>query len=163
MAKDPSFDIVSEVNLQEVDNAVNQALKEISTRFDFKGSKSDISMEGAMLTIVSEDDYKIGAVLDVLQSKLVKRGVSLKSLKNGKIESSSGGMVRQVITIQQGIDQEIAKQVSKLIRDSKLKVQASIQGDQVRCTAKSKDDLQAVMELLRESEIPTAFQFVNYR
>lgn len=164
MAKDASFDIVSEVDLQEVDNAVNQAGKEIETRFDFKGSKSELQFDGSgQITIVSDDEYRLSSVFDILESKLVKRGVSLKALKRGKIEPASGGMVRQVCTLQQGIEQTVAKQITKLVKDSKLKVQVSIQGDQLRVSGKNKDDLQAVIQLLRESDISVPLQFVNYR
>lgn len=163
MAKDASFDIVSKVEAQEVDNAVNQTNKEIETRFDFKGSKSEVTFDGKEIKIVSDDEYKLDAVYDILQSKCVKREISLKALKRGKVESASGGSVRQTITLQQGIDQDVAKQITKLIKDSKLKVQASIQGDQVRVTGKNKDDLQQVIQLLRGADLAAALQFVNYR
>ncbi|MCF8564824.1 YajQ family cyclic di-GMP-binding protein [Alicyclobacillus tolerans] len=164
MAKDASFDVVSEVSVQEVDNAVNQARKEIETRFDFKGSKSEISFDGTgAITIVSDDEYKLNSVFDVLQSKLVKRGVSLKSLKQGKLEPASGGLVRQVVTLQQGIEQDVAKQITKLVKESKIKVQATIQGDSLRISGKNKDDLQQVIQLLRDADLPIPLQFVNYR
>lgn len=129
MSKDASFDIVSKLDLQEVDNAVNQALKEIQTRFDFKGSKSDIKFDGTSLTLISDDEYKLTALIDVLQTKFVKRDISLKAMKMGKIESASAGTVRQPVTLQQGIDQDTARQITKMIKDKKLKVQASIQGE----------------------------------
>ncbi len=163
MAKDASFDIVSECDLQEVGNAINQAQKEIETRFDFKGSKSSIELNGAQITLIADDEFKLDAVIDIVKTKLVRREVSLKSLEYGKIEPASQGTVRQVITMKQGIAQEVAKTIIKLIKDSKLKVQASIQGDQVRVTGKSKDDLQAVISLLRGSDLPVELQFVNYR
>lgn len=163
MPKDASFDIVSKLDMQEVNNAVVQARKEIETRFDFKGSKSEIRFEDERITIVSDDDFKLSQVYDVLQTKLVKRDVSLKALKPGKIEPASGGTVRQVFTLQQGIDADTAKQVTKAIRDAKLKVQAQIQGDQVRVTGKSRDDLQSVIQLLREQDISVPLQFTNYR
>jgi uncharacterized protein YajQ (UPF0234 family) len=163
MAKDASFDIVSESDLQEVGNAVNQAQKELETRFDFKGSKSSIEQNGAQITLIADDEFKLDAVIDILKTKLVRREVSLKSLEYGKIEPASQGTVRQVITMKQGIAQDVAKTIIKLIKDSKLKVQASIQGDQVRVTGKSKDDLQAVISLLRGSDLPVELQFVNYR
>nr|NNM90947.1 YajQ family cyclic di-GMP-binding protein [Bacilli bacterium] len=163
MAKDASFDIVSECDLQEVGNAVNQAQKELETRFDFKGSKSSIEQNGAQITLIADDEFKLDAVIDILKTKLVRREVSLKSLEYGKIEPASQGTVRQVITMKQGLAQEVAKTIIKLIKDSKLKVQASIQGDQVRVTGKSKDDLQAVISLLRGSDLPVELQFVNYR
>ncbi|MCL6445283.1 MAG: YajQ family cyclic di-GMP-binding protein [Alicyclobacillus sp.] len=163
MSKDASFDIVSTVDLQEVDNAVNQAAKEIETRFDFKNTKSAISFDGKTITMTSENEYKLNAVYDVLQSKCVKRNVSLKALKPGKVEAAAGNTVRQTVALQQGIDQEIAKQIIKLIKDSKLKVLASIQGDQVRVSGKSRDDLQAVIQMLRNADLPIPLQFVNYR
>jgi uncharacterized protein YajQ (UPF0234 family) len=163
MAKEASFDVVSKVDLQEVDNAVNQANKELTTRFDFKGSKSRIEFEGESITIVADDEYKLAAVFDILQSKCVKRGVSLKALQRGKVEPASGGLVRQVIQLQQGISQDVAKQITKLVKDTKLKVQATIQGDQVRISGKSRDDLQAVIQRLREADLPVPLQFVNFR
>ncbi len=163
VAKDASFDIVSKLDLQEVDNAVNQANKEIETRFDFKNSKSKIEFGEDSITLYSDDEYKLTAVYDVLQSKCVKRGVSLKALKLGKVEPASGGTVRQSVTLQQGIDQDTAKTITKLVKDSKIKVQASIQGDQVRVSGKSRDDLQAVIQLLQSSDMPVPLQFVNYR
>lgn len=163
MAKDASFDIVSELDLQEVDNAVNQAVKEIQTRFDFKGSKSSISREDDAITILSDDEYKLAAVYDVLQSKCVKRGISLKALKPGKIEPATGGTVRQRIALQQGIDQDVAKQIVKHIKDMKIKVQASIQGDQVRISGKSRDDLQQVIHELKDADLQIPLQFTNYR
>lgn len=163
VAKDESFDIVSEVNLQEVDNAVNQSAKEIETRFDFKGSKSEIKFDGKTITLVSDDEFKLNSVVDVLKTKLVKRDISLKSLKYGKIESGSGGTVRQVVDLQQGIEQDVSRQITKLVKDSKLKVQASIQGDQVRVSGKNRDDLQAVIQLLRQADLPVPLQFSNYR
>lgn len=163
MPKDASFDVVSKLDLQEVDNAVNQANKEIETRFDFKNSKSKIEMNGEELTLFSDDEYKLTALLDVLQTKCVKRDVSLKALKLGKIESAAGGTVRQAITLQQGIDQDTSKSITKLVKDSKLKVQAVIQSDQVRISGKNRDDLQSVITLLREADLPVPLQFVNYR
>lgn len=163
MAKDASFDIVSKLDLQEVDNAVNQANKEIETRFDFKNSKSKVEFNEDSITLYSDDEYKLTAVYDVLQSKCVKRGVSLKSLKPGKVEPASGGAVRQTVTLQQGIDQDTAKTITKLVKDSKIKVQASIQGDQVRVSGKNRDDLQAVIQLLLDADLPVPLQFVNYR
>lgn len=165
MAQQNSFDIVSEVNLQEVDNAVNQARKEIVQRYDFKGSKTsiDLNLKEKQLTLVSDDDFRLKSVVDIVQSKLVKRGVSLKALRYSKVEPAAGGTVRQVISMQVGIEKEDAKSIVKLIKDSKLKVQAQIMDDQVRVSGKNKDDLQAVMKMLRESDLPLAMQFVNYR
>lgn len=163
MAKDASFDVVSKVDLQEVSNAIDQARREIDTRFDFKGSKSEIRFEDDAITLISDDEYKLSQVYDVLQTKLVKREVSLKAVKPGKIEPAAGGTVRQVCTLRQGIDADVAKQITKAIKESKLKVQAQIQGEQVRVTGKSRDDLQAVIQLLRGSDIEVPLQFTNYR
>ncbi|CAM3948513.1 YajQ family cyclic di-GMP-binding protein [Cohnella lubricantis] len=163
MASEYSFDIVSKVDLQEVNNAVTQAVKEIETRFDFKGSKSSIKLEGETLIVASDDEYKLKSVVDILQSKLIKRGVPILNLDYGKVEPASGQTVRQVIKLKQGIDQDHAKKINVLIRDSKLKVKSQIQGDQLRVTGKNKDDLQAVMKLLREGDIQLDLQFVNYR
>ncbi|MGG1313396.1 MULTISPECIES: YajQ family cyclic di-GMP-binding protein [Cohnella] len=163
MASEYSFDIVSKVDLQEVNNAVTQALKEIENRFDFKGSKSSIKLEDRSLVIVSDDEYKLKSVIDILQSKLIKRGVPIRNLEYGKIEPASGGTVRQTVTLKQGIDQESAKKINVLIRDSKIKVKSQIQGDQIRVSGKSKDDLQAVIALLRGADLPLELQFVNYR
>jgi cyclic-di-GMP-binding protein len=163
VAKDESFDIVSEVNLQEVDNAINQANKEITTRFDFKGSKSDIKFDGKVITLISDDEFKLKSVVDVLQSKLFKRDISLKSLKFGKLEPASAGTVRQVVELQQGISQDVSRVITKLVKDSKIKVQASIQGDQVRISGKNRDDLQAVIQLLKAADIEVPLQFTNYR
>lgn len=163
MAAENSFDIVSKLDMQEMDNAINQALKEIENRFDFKGSKSDISLEKDDVLVSSDDEFKLQAVLDVLQSKMVKRGISLKNLVYGNMESAASNTVRQKIELKQGIEQEDAKKINILIRDSKLKVKSQIQGDQVRVTAKSKDDLQKIIHLLREADLPIDLQFVNMR
>ncbi|MBB6735496.1 YajQ family cyclic di-GMP-binding protein [Cohnella zeiphila] len=163
MASEYSFDIVSKVDMQEVNNAVTQALKEIETRFDFKGSKSSIKLEGETLVVGSDDEYKLKNVLDILQTKLIKRGVPILNLDYGKVEPASGQTVRQQIKMKQGIDQEAAKKINILIRDSKLKVKSQIQGDQLRVTGKSKDDLQAVMQLLRGADLKLELQFINYR
>jgi uncharacterized protein YajQ (UPF0234 family) len=165
MANSFSFDIVSEVDLQEVDNAVNQARKEIAQRYDFKGSKSSIEMntKDKVLTMVSDDDFKLKSVLDILETKLIKRGVPVKALSYGSVEPSTGGTVRQLITLRVGIEKENAKRIVKMIKDTKLKVQAQIMDDQVRVTAKAKDDLQAVITLVREAELEFAVQFTNYR
>lgn len=158
-----SFDIVSKVDLQEVKNAVDQAMKEIRQRFDFKGSKSEIKLEKEELTLLGDDEYRLKSVDDILQSKLIKRGISLKSLNYKDPEDALGGMKRQKIGLQQGIPQEVAKEISRTIRDSRLKVQAQIQGDQLRVSGKSRDDLQATMALLREKDLSPPLQFVNYR
>lgn len=158
-----SFDIVSKTDLQEVGNAITQAEREISTRFDFKGSKSSIKLEKEELVIVSDDEYKLQSVIDILQGKLIKRGVSVKNMDYGKLEPASGGTVRQRVKLKQGIEQESAKKINILIRDSKLKVKSQIQGDQIRVTGKSKDDLQAVMKLLLDANLPLDLQFTNFR
>ena len=158
-----SFDIVSKIDLQEVDNAVNQASKEISTRYDFRGSISAVSREENTITAVGDDDYKLKSVIDILQTKLSKRGVPLKGLVYGSIEQASGSSLRQKIDVQQGIPQDKAKEIVKLIKQSKCKVQASIQSDQVRVSGKSKDDLQSIMAMLKNADLGIAMQFVNYR
>lgn len=163
MASESSFDIVSKVDMQELNNAIHQTEREIETRFDFKGSKSTLTLEKEALVVVSDDDYKLGAVIDILQSKMIKRGLPIKNLDYGKIEPASLGTVRQRIKLKQGIDQDIAKKINVLIRDSKLKVKSQIQGDQIRVTGKSKDDLQSVMALLRGSDIPLDLQFTNFK
>ena len=163
MAKDCSFDVVSEVDMQEVDNAVNQAKKEIGTRYDFRGSKSEINLEGDTIKIIGDDEYKLNAIIDVLKGKMVKRNVAVKNLDFGKIEPAAGATVRQVITIKKGITKENAKEVVKAIKNMKLKVQASIQEDQVRVSGKDKDDLQAVIQMLKQLDVPVELQFVNFR
>lgn len=163
MAKDFSFDVVSQVDVQEVSNAVHQAQKEIEQRFDFKNSKSSISLEQDKLVLVSDDDFKLRNVIDILESKLVKRNVSLKALEYGKVQPAAGDTVRQEAKLVQGISQEKAKQINKIIKDSKLKVNSSIQGDQLRIAGKAKDDLQAAMALLRQQDLGIELQFINYR
>jgi uncharacterized protein YajQ (UPF0234 family) len=159
----PSFDIVSKVDMQEVDNAVNQTIKEIAQRYDFKGSKSEVTLEKESIKVLADDDFKLKAVVDILQSKFIKRGISIKSLQYGKVESASGGMVRQVITIQQGISKEKGKEIISLVKDSKLKVQGQIQDDQVRVTGKNRDDLQQVISLLKNKDLGVELQYVNFR
>jgi len=164
MAADNSFDIESKVDLQEVSNAIQNALKEIHTRFDLKDSKSDIQLEGKeALVLSSADEYKLKAVTDILQSKLVKRGVPIKALTYGVVEPAAGSTVRQKITMQQGIPIEKAREIVKLIKDSKKKVQASIQGDTVRVSGKNRDDLQSVIQLLKGQDFGIDMQFTNYR
>jgi len=165
MADEHSFDIVSKVDMQEVLNSVQHATKELNQRFDFKGSKSNIELnkDKGEITLISDNEQKLKSVIELLQSKLVKRSVPLKSLQYGKIEPASGGTVRQVITLQQGIAQEKAKEIVKLIKSTKLKVQAEIQKDQLRVRAKKKDDLQAVINMLREKDLGIHIEFVNYR
>ena len=159
----PSFDIVSKVDMQEVDNAVNQAIKEIGQRYDFKGSKCQITPEKDSVKILADDDYKLKAVVDVLQSKFMKRNISIKALQYGKVESASGGMVRQIITVQQGISKEKAQDITTAIKESKLKVQAQIQDDQVRVTGKNRDDLQEAIQLLKGKDMNVEMQFTNFR
>ncbi len=159
----PSFDIVSEVDLQEVDNAVNQAAKEIRTRYDFRGSKSSISHEGAEITVVADDDYKREQVLEMLRGKLVRRKIDPQVVEEGTVEPASGGLVRQVLTIRQGVDRELARQLVKDVKASKIKVQAAIQGDQVRVTGKKRDDLQKVIALVREGNYEMPLQTINFR
>jgi len=163
MAQDNSFDIVSKANLTEVDNAVQMSLKEILNRFDFKGTKTEMHRTEEKLTVISDDEYKLKSVLEILQGKLVKRGISLKFLDYGKIEQALGGTARQEITIKQGIPQEQAKEINKRIKDWGLKVQTQIQGDQIRVSAKKIDDLQAVIQGLKKANLPIELQFVNMR
>ena len=163
MAKDNSFDITSKANLQELDNAISMAKTEIANRFDFRGSKSQITRADGVVKIISDDDYKLGSVIDILKGKMVKRKVSLKFLDYQKVEDALGGTKKQDIKIKQGIAQEQAKDIVQKVKDAKLKVQASIQGDQVRVSAKKIDDLQAVIQLLRAANLPIELQFVNYR
>jgi len=158
-----SFDVVSKVDMQELANAITQAEREIETRFDFKGSKSSIELEKEDLVVASDDEYKLKAVIDILQSKMIKRGVPIKNLEYGKIEPASSKTVRQRIRLKQGIEQDISKKINILIRDSKLKVKSQIQGDSIRVTGKSRDDLQAVMALLRGADLQIDLQFTNYR
>jgi uncharacterized protein YajQ (UPF0234 family) len=159
----PSFDIVSKVNMQEVDNAVNQTVKEIAQRYDFKGSKSEITQEKEGLKILADDDFRLKAIVDILQSKLIKRGVSIKALQYGKAEPASGGMMRQLITIQQGVSKEKGKEIIALIKESKLKVQGQIQEDQVRVTGKNRDDLQETIQLLKGKDLGIELQYINFR
>lgn len=164
MASENSFDIVSKVDAQEVVNAVDQASKEIRTRFDLKDSKSEIKLEGnEAIQLASADEYKLQAVTEILQNKLAKRGVSLKALTYGKIEPAAGSSVRQKITLQQGIATEKAKEMVRLIKDSKLKAQATIQGDTVRVSSKDRDTLQDIIALLKKHDFGIDLQFTNYR
>ncbi|MFZ5825427.1 MAG: YajQ family cyclic di-GMP-binding protein [Bacillota bacterium] len=162
---DFSFDVVSKVNMAEVVNAVNQATKEMETRFDFRGSKSSIALDEKKgeLTLIGDDEMKLKNVIDILQTKLVKRGIGLKSLEYGRVEDAAGGTIRQVITLKQGIAQEKAKQITAAIRDAKLKVKAEIRGDEIRVSGAKKDDLQAVIQLLRGKDFDLELQFINYR
>jgi cyclic-di-GMP-binding protein len=164
MASDNSFDIVSKVDLQEVRNAIDQASKEVHNRFDLKNSHSEIRLEGDdAIQLASADEYKLKAVTEILQQKMVKRGISLKALTYGKIEQASGSSVRQKITLQQGIASEKAKEIVRLVKDSKKKAQASIQGDTVRISGKDRDTLQEVIALLKGHDFGIDMQFTNYR
>ncbi|HMA18435.1 MAG TPA: YajQ family cyclic di-GMP-binding protein [Thermoanaerobaculia bacterium] len=165
MPQDFSFDVVNKVDLQEVANAVQQASKEIATRFDFRGSASKVELRDKELelVLVSDDEHKLKSVVDILETKLVRRGVAVKALDYGKIEPAAGATVRQVAKIQQGIPSEKAKAIVKAIKDRKLKVQASIQADQVRVVGRSKDDLQSAMAAVREGDFGLPLQFTNYR
>jgi uncharacterized protein YajQ (UPF0234 family) len=159
----PSFDIVSVVDKQEVDNAVNQTIKEIAQRYDFKKTKSEITQEKDSIKILADDDFKLKAIIDILQSKFIKRNISVKALQYGKVETASGGLVRQIITIQQGIAKEKAKEIIALIKESKMKVQAQIQEEQVRVTGKNIDDLQDIIKLLKSKDLDIEMQFENFR
>ena len=163
MPQDFSFDVVSQTDMQEVNNAIQQAKKELGTRFDFKGSKSEIDLTGDEIVLLSDDEQKLKSVRDILQDKLVKRKVSLKALDYQKVEQAALGTVRQRVKIQQGIETEKAKAVVRTLKDAKLKVQAAIQGDQVRVTGRNKDDLQRAIQLLREADFGLPLQFTNYR
>jgi uncharacterized protein YajQ (UPF0234 family) len=165
MAQDNSFDIVSKVDVQEVRNAIDQAVKEIKQRFDLKDSKSEIELlDGDKeIQLASAGEYKLEAVKEILGQKLVKRGVSLKNLDYGKLEQAAGQSVRQKITLQQGIPTEKAKEIVKIVKDSKKKVQASIQGDTVRISGKDRDDLQSTIALLKAKDLGVDLQFTNYR
>jgi uncharacterized protein YajQ (UPF0234 family) len=160
---DSSFDIVSTVDLQEVKNALAQATKELQTRFDLKGTGSAVELHGEELVLTSSDDFKLKAVREILEGRLVKRSIPLKALSFGEVDKALGGTVRQKVELQKGIPTEKAREIVKLIKGTKLKVQAAIQGDQLRVTGKNRDDLQAVMKLLRETDLGIDMQFTNYR
>ena len=165
MAATFSFDVISTVDMQEVKNAVDQTLKELGQRFDFKGSKSTLTLKEKdnILEVISDDDYKLKAVLDILKTKCIKRNVSLKALDYGKVEESLGGTVRQNITIQSGIIDEKAKTIIKSIKENKFKAQVQIQGDQIRIQSKNKDELQSIISFLKQQEFGIDLQFENYR
>jgi cyclic-di-GMP-binding protein len=158
-----SFDVVSSVDLQEVKNAIAQAMKEITTRFDLKNTGSDVELQGEEIVLKSADEFKLKAVRDVLETRLVKRSVPLKALSYGTVEMALGGTTRQRITLQKGIPSEKAREIVKAIKGTKLKVQAAIQGDQVRVSGKNRDDLQSVIRLLKETDLGIDMQFTNYR
>ena len=165
MASDSSFDIVSQVDLQEVDNAINQALKEIKTRFDFKGSKSEIVLDRTekKIKLLADDDMKMKSLHEMLQTKLSKRGVSVKALKYGTAEKALDGMVRQSAEVVLGIPQDKAKEIVRQVKELKLKIQCSIQGDEIRVSGKNKDDLQTVIQFVKSINIDIPLQFTNYR
>ena len=159
----PSFDIVSQVDRQEVKNAVEQTNKEITNRFDFKGSDARVEQNELVLTVYADDDFKLGQVMDVLRGRLAKRNVDVRALEPGAIEKISGDKVKRPITVKVGVPQEKAKHIQKLIKDSKLKVGASIQGDAVRISGAKKDDLQAAIQLVKRSVTELPLQFINFR
>lgn len=163
MAKDYSFDVVCRTDLAEAANAVNQAAKEIRTRFDFKGSKSTITLAESVITLLGDDDFKLRMLRDILNGKLVKRGISLKNIEEGKKEPAAGGMVRQALTLKNGIESELAKDIVKRVKASGIKVQAKINGDELRVSGKDKDALQETIAFLKKEDLPVELQFVNYR
>lgn len=163
MAKESSFDIVSEVDMAEVDNALNQADKEVSNRFDFKGSNSVIERKEGVIHLDTTDDMKMRNMVEIIEGKLTKRGISIKALEYGKVEPSAKGRVKQDLTLKVGLSKEQAKKITTLIKDQKLKVQASIQGDAVRVTGKSKDDLQGAIAAIKAQDLDFPVQFNNYR
>ncbi|MDW2885046.1 YajQ family cyclic di-GMP-binding protein [Exiguobacterium artemiae] len=162
-AKDNSFDIVSQINIEEVKNAMQVALKEITNRFDFKGSKSDMKLEKEDLILISDDDFKLDQVKDVLTAKLIKREVPTKNLQYEKVEQAAGNTVRQRVILKSGIDRDDAKKINNAVKESKLKVKTQIQDDQIRVTGKSRDDLQQVMQIVRELPLSVDVQFLNFR
>src|SRR5439155_6863545 len=163
MAAENSFDIACKVEMQEVTNALDQARREIQTRYDLKGTKNEIALEETDIVVTAADEMKLRAVVDILQSKLHRRGVPLKALSYGTVDDAAGGTKRQRIALQQGIPIEKAREIVRKIKDTKLKVQAAIQEDQVRVTGKNRDDLQKVIGLLKERDLGIAVQFTNYR
>ena len=163
MSKESSFDIVSKVDLSEVNNAIQTALKEIENRFDFKGSKSSISLEKEELVLISDDEFKLGQVKDILLGKLVKRDVPIKNLDYQKVEPAAGGTVRQRVKLVQGIDKENAKKINSIIKDAGLKVKTQVQDDQIRVTGKSRDELQQIIQAIRKADLAFDVQFINYR
>lgn len=163
MAKDSSFDIVSKVEFTEVTNAITQTMKEIQTRYDFKGSKSEVSLDKEELVLISDDEYKLDQLKDVLLGKLIKRGVPIKNLDYGKIERAAGATVRQRAKLVQGIDKENAKKINLIIKNSGIKVKSQVQDDQIRVTGKSRDDLQQIISLVKAADLSIDVQFLNYR
>jgi uncharacterized protein YajQ (UPF0234 family) len=163
MAAENSFDIACKIDMQEVTNALDQARREIETRYDLKGSKNEVTLEKTDITVTAPDDMKLKAVVDILQSRLHKRGVPLKALTYGTVEQAAGGALRQKIALQQGIPIEKAKEIVRMIKDSKVRVQAAIQEDHVRVSGKNRDDLQKIIAMFRDKDLGIAVQFTNYR
>lgn len=163
MATENTFDVVSQYDEQELANALDQTRREVVQRYDLKDTKTEITQDKKGITILTDSEFTLKTVLDVLQSKMVKRNLSLKILKPGKIEPASGSKVRQVFELQEGISQDLGREITKLIRDAYPKMKAQIQGDAVRVTGKSRDELQAVIALLKDKDFPVALQFNNYR
>lgn len=163
MAKECSFDVISKVDMQEVKNAINQTNKEISQRYDFRNSKTEVELEGDIIKILTDSEFQLKSVIDILQSKLIHRKVAVKNLEYGKIENASSGMVRQDISIKQGIDDKTAKRIVKEVKGLKLKIQAKIMEDQLRISGKNKDDLQNVIQFLKGNDYGLELQFVNFR
>jgi len=159
----PSFDIVSRINSMEIENAVNQARKELANRFDFKGTKAEIVLEENEIKMAADDQFKIQALAEIMMGKLAKRGISLKNVERGESEVSPLGHARQIIKLKQGLEQEVAKQITSFIREGKYKVTTQIQGEEIRVSSKSRDELQGVMAALRGQDFPAALQFVNFR
>lgn len=163
MSKENSFDIVSKVDFSEVTNAITLTMKEIQTRYDFKGSKSSVTLDKEDLVLVSDDNFKMDQLKDVLLSKMIKRGIPIKNIDYGKLEGASGGTVRQRAKLLQGIDKENAKKINTIIKNSGVKVKSQIQDDQVRVTGKNRDDLQKIISAVREADLSVEVQFLNYR
>ncbi|WP_436394906.1 YajQ family cyclic di-GMP-binding protein [Acidithiobacillus ferriphilus] len=159
----PSFDVVSEVDMQEVDNALHTTVKEINTRYDFKGSKASMERKEKEIILIAEDEYKLGQMIDLLSMRMVKRGVDLKALDVSKVVSAAGGMERQVLGLKVGLETEVSKRMIKFLKDGKFKAQGSIQGDQLRVSGKSRDDLQAAIAALRGHDFGLPIQFNNFR
>lgn len=163
MAKNSSFDIVSQIDMQELDNALNQTRKEISQRYDFRGSNASLELADDELKLAAEDEYKLGAILDILRQRMAKRGLSLRALEPGKVEPAAKGSVRQSVKLKQGIDKETAKKITAAIKAAKIKVTAQVQDNQVRVSGPKKDDLQAVIQLVRGQDFGIDLQFINLR
>lgn len=163
MAKNSSFDIVSQIDMQELDNALNQTRKEISQRYDFRGSNASLELADDELKLAAEDEYKLGAILDILRQRMAKRGLSLRALEPGKVEPAAKGSVRQTVKLKQGIDKETAKKITAAIKAAKIKVTAQVQDNQVRVSGPKKDDLQAVIQLVRDQDFGIDLQFMNLR